>query len=154
MEATAVLVVDDETDFSDLLAARLTKRGFTVTNAADGSTALQTLATDASLAVVVLDLSMPGMDGIETLRAIKKHHPLIEVIMLTGKGTVHTAVEAIKWGAYNYLIKPCDIEDLGTFIHDAAQHRRHRQARILEVRMTPYLSAEKREEMIATILRE
>ena len=154
MEPLAILVVDDEQDFSKLLAARLAKRDFTVKTAADGQTALQTLAADELIDVVVLDLAMPGMDGIETLKAIKQDRPLVEVIMLTGKATVNTAVEAIKWGAYNYLIKPCNIEDLVTVLHDAAQQRKSRQAKILDVRMTPYLSTEKREELIAAILKE
>ena len=154
MEPTAILVVDDEQAFTEILAQRLGKRGFTVKTAADGYTGLKLLREDEAIEVVVLDIAMPGMDGIETLKAMKKERPLIEAVMLTGKGTVNTAVEAIKQGAFNYLSKPCDIEDLSAFIEEAVVHRRNRQAKILNVRMTPYLSQGKREELIAAILKE
>ena len=154
MELTAILVVDDEQAFTEILAQRLGKRGFAVKTAVDGHTGLKLLAEDELIEVVVLDIAMPGMDGIETLKAMKKERPLVEAIMLTGQATVNTAVEAIKQGAFNYLLKPCDIEDLSAFIEEAAAHRRSRQAKILDVRMTPYLSSEKREELIAAILKE
>jgi DNA-binding NtrC family response regulator len=154
MAPIPILIVDDEQDFTGVLALRLGKRGFTITTAADGVAGLKLLAEDESIEVVVLDIAMPGLDGIETLKAMKKDRPLVEVIMLTGHGAVNTAVESIKWGAFNYLLKPCDIEDLCVFIQDAVKHRRNRQAKILDVRMTPYLSSEKREELIAAILKE
>ncbi len=154
MESIHLLIVDDEEAFSKILAQRLSKRGFAVTTAADGEAGIKRLMEDESIDVVALDIAMPGMDGIETLKAMKKIRPLVEAIMLTGQGTVNTAVESIKWGAFNYLQKPCDIEDLRVFIEEAVKHRRARQARILDVRMTPYLTPEKREEMIAAILRE
>jgi DNA-binding NtrC family response regulator len=154
MEPIAILIVDDEQAFTEILTQRLGKRGFAVKTAADGHSGLKILAEDELIEVVVLDIAMPGMDGIETLKAMKKERPLVEAIMLTGKGTVNTAVESIKQGAFNYLLKPCDIEDLRAFIEDAVKHRRNRQAKILDVRMTPYLSPEKREELIAAILKE
>lgn len=154
MAPTAILIVDDEQAFTEILAQRLGKRGFAVKTAADGHTGLKLLREDESIEVVVLDIAMPGMDGIETLKAMKKERPLVEAVMLTGQGTVDTAVEAIKQGAFNYLLKPCDIEDLSAFIGDAVKHRRNRQAKILDVRMTPYISPEKREELIAAILKE
>lgn len=152
MPAIPLLIVDDEPAFTEILAQRLSKRGFAVKTAADGGTALRELQDDQSIEVVVLDVAMPGMDGIETLNAIKKDHALIEVIMLTGRGTVETAVEAIRLGAFNYLLKPCEIEDLLAQLNEAIKRKRDREARILEVRMTPYLSPEKRQEMIAAIL--
>lgn len=154
MPPIPILVVDDEQAFTEILAQRLGKRGFTVKTAADGNTGLRLLTDDESIEVVILDIAMPGMDGIETLKTMKKDRPLVEAIMLTGKGTVNTAVESIKWGAFNYLQKPCNIEELCLFIEEAVKHRRNRQARILDVRMTPYLTAEKREELIAAILKE
>ena len=152
MPAIPLLIVDDEPAFTEILAQRLSKRGFAVKTAADGGTALRQLQDDQTIEVVILDVAMPGMDGIETLNAIKKDHALIEVIMLTGRGTVETAVEAIRLGAFNYLLKPCEIEDLLAQLEEAMKRRRDRQAKILEVRMTPYLSPEKRQEMIAAIL--
>ncbi len=154
MEPIAILVVDDERAFTEILAQHLSKKGFAVKSAADGLTGLKLLAENEAFEVVVLDIAMPGMNGIETLKAMKKERPLVEVIMLTGHATVSTAVEAIKQGAFKYLLKPCDVEDLRAFIDAAVSHRRNRQAKILDVRMTPYLSPEKREEMIATILKE
>jgi DNA-binding NtrC family response regulator len=154
MEPIAILVVDDEQAFAEILAQRLNKRGFAVKTAVDGHAGLKLLAANELIEVVVLDIAMPGMNGIETLKAMKKQRPLVEAIMLTGQATVNTAVEAIKLGAFNYLLKPCDIEDLTAFIEEALVHRRSRQAKILDVRMTPYLSPEKREELIAAILKE
>jgi DNA-binding NtrC family response regulator len=154
MSPIPILIVDDEQAFTEILAQRLGKRGFTVKTAVDGNTGLRVLTDDESIEVVILDIAMPGMDGIETLKTMKKNRPLVEAIMLTGKGTVNTAVESIKWGAFNYLQKPCNIEDLCVFIEEAVKHRRNRQARILDVRMTPYLTVEKREELIAAILKE
>ncbi|MDK9705539.1 MAG: response regulator [Desulforhopalus sp.] len=154
MEPTTVLVIDDDQSFTEILGLRLDKRGFTVCTAADGEAGLTTLDHNEGIDVVVLDLAMPGMDGLEVLKIMKKRRPLVEILMLTGRSTVTTAVEAIKLGAYNYLTKPCNIEDLSTIIEEAAKHRKNRQAKILEIRMTPYLSPQKREELIGAILKE
>lgn len=151
--AISLLLVDDEQVFLDIMAQRLKRRGFSVLTAEDGETALRHLQTGA-IDVVVLDVAMPGMSGIETLQAIKERHPLIEVVMLTGQATVATAVEAIRQGAFNYLKKPCEIDDLLAQINNALLRRRDREARILEVRMKPYLASDKRDEMIAAILKE
>ena len=152
MTPVTILIVDDEQSFTEILAERLGKRGFATKTAEDGGTALRMLQEDGTIELVLLDIAMPGMSGIETLNEIKKNHPLIEVIMLTGHATVDTAVESIKLGAFNYLLKPCGIEDLLAHIQEAMKRKRDREARILEVRMTPYLSPEKRKEMIAAIL--
>jgi DNA-binding NtrC family response regulator len=151
---TPLLIVDDEQAFTEILAQRLSKRGFAVTSAADGVLGLQLLQEDETLEVVVLDIAMPGMDGITALKTMKKVRPLVEVVMLTGQGNVATAVESIKWGAFNYLVKPCTIEDLTICIEEAVKHRRDKEKKILDVRMTPYLTAEKRQELIAALLRE
>jgi DNA-binding NtrC family response regulator len=154
MTATAILIVDDEKDFTEILRTRLARRGYAVTTAGDGDQALQSLRNNEEISVVVLDLVMPGLDGLTTLAAIKTLRPLVEVIILTGRGSVAAAVDAVKKGAFNYLQKPCDIDDLAIIIAEARQHREMRQKKILEVRMDPYLSGEKRQEMIAAILRE
>jgi len=150
MSPISLLIVDDEQEFTDIMAQRLRKRGFTTTAATSGESALDRL--EEGIDIVILDVAMPGMNGIDTLNAIKNRQPLVEVIMLTGQATVGTAVEAIRLGAFNYLMKPCEIEDLVSHIELAMQHRRDREAKILEVRMTPYLSPEKRREMISDIL--
>jgi DNA-binding NtrC family response regulator len=149
MPPISLLIVDDEHEFTEILAQRLRKRGFTVTTAISGETALDCLE---GIDIVILDVAMPGMNGVDTLSAIKKRQPLVEVIMLTGQATVGTAVDAIRLGAFNYLMKPCEIVDIVFHIEQAMLRRRDRETKILEVRMTPYLSAEKRREMIADIL--
>ena len=153
MQAISLLLVDDEEAFTQTLALRLGKRGFLVKTASDGLTAVKEVDEDRDIEVVVLDIGMPGMDGIQTLKAMKRVDPLLEVVMLTGQGTVHTAVESIKLGAFNYLAKPCKIEDLAAIAEEAASRRRERATRILEVRMRPYITEEKRKALIAAILR-
>jgi DNA-binding NtrC family response regulator len=103
--------VDDEKDFVETLAQRLEVRDFAVTTAFGGDEALS-LIKEREFDVVVLDVLMPGKDGIETLNEIKKLKPLIYVIMLTGNATVETAIEGMKLGAYDYLMKPTQTEDL------------------------------------------
>lgn len=152
MQPVSLILVDDEEDFTEALAQRLAKRGFLMRTANDGATGVKRVNEDHAIEVAVVDIAMPVMDGIETLKAMKKANPLLEVIMLTGQGTVHTAVESIKFGAYNYLAKPCRIEDLAAIIEEAAGQRRDREKRILEVRMRPYITEEKRKALIAAIL--
>jgi DNA-binding NtrC family response regulator len=101
-----VLLVDDEAPFIETLAKRLAKRELTIVTAFSGAEALQKLDSESGIDVVVLDVKMPGMDGIETLKAIKNIHPLVEVIMLTGHATVESAIEGMKLGALDYLMKP------------------------------------------------
>lgn len=118
----SVLLVDDEQDFLDLLSARLEVRGMKVTTASDGYKALQCIE-EKPFDIIVIDLSMPGMDGIETMKAIKENHPEAEMIMLTGHATLRSGIEAMKLGAEDYLEKPADIDLLIDKIHKA-QYRR------------------------------
>ena len=97
-----VLLVDDEVPFVETMTKRLSKRQLTVIAAYSGREALEKLEKNA-VDVVILDVKMPGMDGIETLKEIKGAHPLVEVIMLTGHATVETAVEGMRLGAFDYL---------------------------------------------------
>jgi len=106
-----VLLVDDEKEFVDTLAERLEVRDFVVTRAYNSDEALKGIC-QTEVDVVILDVLMPGKDGIETLLDIKKSKPLIEVIMLTGNATVETAIEGMKRGAYDYLRKPIDTKEL------------------------------------------
>jgi DNA-binding NtrC family response regulator len=78
---------------------------------------------------------MPGMDGIETLREIKKAHPLVEVIMLTGHATVETGIEGMKLGAFDYLMKPCDIEQLMAKVQEAKSKKRQHEEKITQARI-------------------
>ncbi len=118
-----VLLVDDERDFLDSLSQRLRLRGLSVLAAASGREALDLLATD-EVDVVVLDVRMPGMDGIETLRRIKEMRPRTEVIMLTGHADLSSSLEGMRFGFFDYLTKPVQLNQLMEKIGDA--HRRRR----------------------------
>jgi DNA-binding NtrC family response regulator len=144
-----ILIVDDEREFVAILTQRLTKRDYSVTFAHTGKDALAQLEEYKDIEVVILDVKMPGLDGIETLRLIRKKWPLIEVIMLTGHSTLDSAINAIKLGAYDYLLKPIELEQLVSKVKKAARRKRHRDKLILEVYMTPYLTRREQEEKIA-----
>ncbi len=116
-----VLLVDDEERFVANLERLLGSRGFEVASALDGPSALELLEQRGGFDVVLLDVRMPGMDGIEVLRAIKQRAPETEVLMLTGDATVQKGIEAMREGALDYLMKPCDIEDLTAKIEDAVR---------------------------------
>jgi DNA-binding NtrC family response regulator len=126
---TRVLVVDDEEQFVENLAERLTIRDYDVATALNGEDALKDLK-GYNYDVIILDVLMPGIDGIETLREIKNIKPLTEVIMLTGNATVETAIEGMKLGAYDYLVKPCDTKELVAKIEGAKQRKSEQEERI------------------------
>ena len=147
-----ILLVDDKHEFAAILTQRLTKRNYSVTVVHSGKDTLAQLEKDKDIEVVILDVIMPGMDGIETLKLIKKKWPLVEVIMLTGHSTLDSAINAMKFGAHDYLLKPIELEQLVSKIEKAAGKIRHRNKLILEVYMTPYLTQREREEQIARIL--
>ncbi len=147
-----ILLVDDEREFVAILNQRLTKRNYPVTFAHSGKDALAQLEEDRDTEVVILDVKMPGLDGIETLKRIKKKWPLVEVIMLTGHSQINSAVNAIKLGAYDYILKPIEMEELVSKIEKAAHQKRQRDKLILEVYMRPYLTRKEREAQIAKIL--
>lgn len=126
---TKVLLVDDEEDFVEMLSLRLKELGEKVIVAYSGQEGLDTLA-DTSVDVVILDIKMPGMDGIETLREIKKQFPLVEVIMLTGHGSTETAVQGMKLGAFDYLLKPADFSDLSEKLEGARKRKDEQEERI------------------------
>lgn len=118
MSEFKVLLVDDETDFVETLVKRLRKRKLDVRAASSGQQALDMLSESPS-DVVVLDVKMPDMDGIETLRRIKKIAPSVEVVMLTGHANVEVAMQGMELGAFDYLMKPIDIDDLLYKLQDA-----------------------------------
>jgi DNA-binding NtrC family response regulator len=113
-----VLFVDDEVDFLETLLKRMKKRDVNVTGVESGEKALGLLDREP-VDVIVLDVRMPGMDGIQTLREIKKRYPLVEVIMLTGHASLEVAIEGMELGAFDYLMKPVDIDELLYKIQDA-----------------------------------
>ena len=124
-----VLLVDDERDFVETLAERLEVRGFEVKTAFSGDECLD-LILKHEFDVIVLDVLMPGKDGIETFREIKKLRPLAQVIMLTGNATVETAIEGMKLGAHDYLMKPTETEDLVEKITKAYRFKAEHDERI------------------------
>ncbi len=111
MAKDRVLLVDDEVDFLEALAERLTMRGLDVTCAASGSEALR-IIEETKFDAVVLDLAMPGLDGLETLRRLHQTQPELQVMILSGRATVQTAVEATKLGATDIFEKPMDVDTL------------------------------------------
>ncbi|HDZ23682.1 MAG TPA: response regulator [Desulfobacteraceae bacterium] len=118
MDAFKVLFVDDEIDFLETLMKRMKKRGVDVMGVGSGDEALK-LLDESRPDVVVLDVKMPGMDGIETLQEIKKRYPLVEVIMLTGHANVEVAIQGMELGAFDYLMKPMAIDELSFKLKDA-----------------------------------
>ena len=122
MEGIRLLLVDDEMDFRTTLANRLRKRKLEVVDVEDGYKAVETVKSKP-IDVAVVDVKMPGMDGLETLKQIKQINPLIEVIMLTGHASVESGIEGMKLGAFDYLMKPCDINELILKIEDAYQRK-------------------------------
>ena len=106
-----LLIVDDEAKFLDSIARRLEMRGFDVTKAANGQAALEA-AQSAKFDLALLDLKMPGLDGKQVLELLKKAHKYLEVVILTGHGSIESAVECTKLGAFDYLPKPYELDKL------------------------------------------
>lgn len=152
MTPVHLLLVDDEQAFAETLSRRLLSRGYRAAYVLSGEEALRFLDENKSIDVVLLDVKMPGLDGLETLRRIKAKHPLVETIMLTAHATVATAVEAMRVGARDYLMKPCDFVELAAKVEAAARHKRERERRIFDVHARPYITSREKEELIAAIL--
>jgi DNA-binding response OmpR family regulator len=126
---TRVLLVDDEKDFVEMLGLRLEEAGEFVTPAHSGQECLQVLEKK-EIDVVILDILMPGMDGIATLKEIKRRFPLVEVIMLTGHGTTESAVKGLKLGAFDYLLKPAHFGELTAKLESARKRKDEQAERI------------------------
>jgi DNA-binding NtrC family response regulator len=122
MEAMKIMLVDDEERFLSTTQKLLTKKGIDAVTAASGAEALEMLQRK-HVHVVILDVKMPGMDGNETLKEIKRRFPLVEVIMLTGHATVESAIDGLKSGATDYLMKPTEISDLIAKAREAFRKR-------------------------------
>lgn len=130
-----VLLVDDEVHFVEAIARRLSRRGLIIHEAHSGVEALEVLREVPEMDVVVLDVKMPGLDGLETLKAIKSEYPVVEVVMLTGHATVESAIDGMKLGAFDYLMKPCEIEILIEKITLAKEKRDHQMEKITQARL-------------------
>jgi DNA-binding NtrC family response regulator len=124
MDKVKILIIDDEMDFASTLAERLELRDFDSKAVASAEDALAVFRNDWRPAVVVLDLKMPGMDGLATLGLLKRQDSAIEVIMLTGHGSTVSGIEGMKGGLFDYLMKPIDIDELVGKINDAVKKRR------------------------------
>jgi two-component system, OmpR family, response regulator len=122
MEEVKVLVVDDEADFLETIVKRLHRRKIKATGVNSGKKALEILETE-SFDVVVLDVLMPGMDGIETLKHIKKRKPFVEVIILTGHASVESGIQGMQHGAFDYVMKPADLEELISKVREAFERK-------------------------------
>jgi len=141
MNVPFILMADDEASFVETMAKRLDKRDLKVITALGGEEAIEFLDRNRNVDVVILDVKMPGMDGIECLREIKKKYPLVEVIMLTGHATVETAIEGMKLGAFDYLMKPCEIENLVEKVNQAARKKQEHMEKIKEAQIREALSS-------------
>lgn len=129
MERFRVLVVDDEEDFIDTIVRRLRAKGLSAEGVTRGEYALK-LLEDQEFDVCILDVKMPGMDGIQTLREMKKKKPLMEVIMLTGHGSVESGVQGLQLGAYNYVMKPVPFDELLEQLVNAYERKRIEEDRL------------------------
>jgi DNA-binding NtrC family response regulator len=123
-----VLLIDDEVGYVNVLANRMAKRGLVVEKAISGAQAIQAVRRK-DFDVAILDLKMEDMDGIEVLRILKQMDERMAVIMLTGHGSQTAAKEGVKYGAFDYLLKPCDLEDLLAKIREAHEDRKSRMLR-------------------------
>ena len=123
VENLTVLIVDDEAEFMETLVKRLKKRKLAVSGVTSGEAALEQLK-ETPFDIVVLDVKMRGMNGLDALRLIKKSYPLVEVIMLTGHADMEAAIEGMDVGAFDYLMKPIEIDELLYKIQDAHKRKR------------------------------
>ncbi|MFC2171302.1 response regulator [Acidobacteriota bacterium] len=133
MDAFRVLLVDDEADFLTTLIKRLKKRKVNVEGAGSAEDALTALEKQPA-DVVILDVKMPGMSGMQALKEIKIRHPLTEVIMLTGHASVEVAIQGMEAGAFDYLMKPMDIDELLYKVQDAYKKKSLQEAKIKNIR--------------------
>jgi len=122
MAAAKVLLVDDEVDFAAVIAERMRSRGFEVDVVHSGPDGLEQIK-GKDYDAIVLDMAMPGMDGLETMQHMLKHDERLQIIILTGYGSIEKGVEAVKLGASDFLEKPADIDKLAGKVSEAAEKR-------------------------------
>jgi DNA-binding NtrC family response regulator len=130
MTTPFIMLVDDEVSFVKTVAKRLAKRNIKTIMAFSAEEGLEKLKENQDLDVIVLDIKMPGMNGIDALKEIKTVSPLVEVIMLTGHATIELAVDAMKLGAHDFLMKPFEIEELVLKMQEAAEKKQQHEERI------------------------
>jgi DNA-binding NtrC family response regulator len=134
MEDFRVLIVDDELDFLETILKRLKRRKIDATGVSSGKEALDLLERQP-FDVVILDVRMPGMDGIETLKEMKKRRPLMEVIMLTGHASVEAGMQGMQLGAFDFVMKPADIDELLEKIRQAHERKQLHEERMRQSKL-------------------
>jgi len=140
MSIANVLLVDDEVEFVETFSERLVMRDLEISKAFSGEEALQVLETNKNIEIVILDVKMPGMNGIETLAQIKAKFPLVEVIMLSGHTDVESAIDGMKRGAFDYLMKPCDMDQIIAKVTEAATKKQQHEEKIIQARINEITS--------------
>ena len=135
-----LLIVDDEVQFVQALSERLSMRDYDVTTSLSGEDAIEKIK-NYNFDVVILDVRLPGIEGTEVLREIKNLKPLTEVIMLTGHGTMEMAIEGMKLGAFDILMKPCETEDLTLKIARAHDRKAEHEDRIRAAKISDFTSS-------------
>ena len=132
MTAPFVMLEDDEVPFVETMAKRLSARDIEIISAFSAEEGLEKLKSNQNLDVIVLDVKMPGMDGLDMLKKIKTGFFRIEVIMLTGHATIESGINGMKLGAFDFLTKPCDVDELVTKIKEATEKKRAHDEKIRE----------------------
>ncbi|MFH2092385.1 MAG: response regulator [Pseudomonadota bacterium] len=140
MEKIRIMLVDDEDRYLQTTKKMIEKKGIKVLTAQSGAEALETLKFQ-NVDVVILDVKMPGMDGNQTLKAIKTLYPLVQVIMLTGHGTMDSAIDGLKSGAFDYLVKPMDVDDIMEKIRAAYEKRLEHETKIRIAQSKKYMKS-------------
>jgi DNA-binding NtrC family response regulator len=135
-----ILVVDDEQAFAESLAERLELRGYDATTVFNGTDAVAKVS-EANYDVVILDVFMPDKGGLEVLKEIKAIKPLTEVVMLSGHSEVETAIEGMRAGAYHFLLKPAESDDLLSKIDEAHQRKAQQEQRIRDAKVQDYVES-------------
>ncbi len=134
MEDFKVLVVDDELDFLETIVKRFKRRKIRAVGVTSGREALALLEQE-HFDVVILDIRMPGMDGIETLKEIKKKRPLMEVILLTGHASVESGMQGMQFGAFDYVMKPAEFEELLEKVKQAYERKSLHEEKLRETKI-------------------
>lgn len=147
-----ILIVDDEERFLQALSQRLSLRDFDVTPFSNGRDAVEA-ARQTPFDIALLDLKMPGMSGEEVLATLKAEHPEMEVVILTGHGSIDSAVDCTRSGSYRYLQKPCETDTLMKVLREAYQHRVQEQLRLSEERIQEMLGSAVGESPLAILRR-
>lgn len=147
-----LLIVDDEERFLQTLSKRLGMRDFDVTPVSSGEAAVEQ-ARKEHFDLALVDLKMPGIDGDEVLRILKEEHPLIEVIILTGHGSVQSAVDCTRAGSYSYLTKPAETDELMRVLKEAYQKRVQRKLQLTDERLREFTEAAQGESPLAILRR-